>query len=273
MKRIAWPNIFLLTVLVLLTYIPFLFVVANSVKSDVQIAANPLNVLWTFHIQNYITAWNGLDQYLLNTVIVAIISVAVAIPIAASAGYAFATMHFKGKKILFYLFLGLLMIPWTLTLIPLFVEIKTFDLYNTWWALIFPYAAGSQPLLVYLFRVFFEGLPEELFESARLDGASEIKILLRIVAPLSMPILMTGTVLMFINIWGEYLWPTIVLPNYKLLTVSPGLQTFLGDFGMTGHGAGAAYAGYVIAIVPMILFLLASMKYFVNGVTAGAVKG
>ena len=86
MKRIAWPNIFLLTVLVLLTYIPFLFVVANSVKSDAQIAANPLNVLWTFHIQNYITAWNGMDQYLLNTVIVAIISVAVAIPIAASAG-------------------------------------------------------------------------------------------------------------------------------------------------------------------------------------------
>lgn len=261
------------TILAILTYIPFLFVVENSAKSDTQIAHNPLNIVFGFHANNYVLAWNGMAPYLLNTIIVAVVSVAIAIPFAGAAGYVFATVRFKGMKYVFYAYLGLMMIPWTLTLIPLFLETKDFHLYNTWWALVFPYAAGSQPLLVYLFRVFFEGIPEDLFECARIDGASEIGILVRIVTPLSIPIIMTGIVLMFINIWGDYLWPSVVLPNYHLLTVSAGLQIFLGSFGATGHGAGAAFAGYVIAMLPIILFLLASMRYFVNGVTAGSVKG
>lgn len=260
-------------VLVILTYTPFMFVLANSVKSDTQIAHNTLNVLFTFHAQNYALALHGMLPYLINTVIVAAVAVLIAIPFAGAAGYAFASIRFKGKKIVFYAYLGLMMIPWTLTLIPLFLEMKDFHLYNTWWALVMPYAAGSQPLLVYLFRVFFEGIPEELFECARIDGASEIGILLRIVTPLSVPIIMTGVVLMLFNIWGDYLWPTVVLPNYHLLTVSPGLQVFLGSFGSTGHGAGAMFASYVIAMLPIIIFLLASMRYFVNGVTAGSVKG
>ncbi|UOF89630.1 carbohydrate ABC transporter permease [Fodinisporobacter ferrooxydans] len=273
MKRFSFGNIFSILLLVLFTYIPFFTVLENSIKSDTQIAANPLGILWTFHSGNYMSAWNGMVRYLGNTVIVAIISVMIAIPVAAAAGYVFATMRFRGKTLLFYCFLGLLMIPWTLTLIPLFLEVKTFHLYGTWWALILPYAAGSQPLLVYLFRVFFEGIPEELFESARLDGCSEFGILLRIVTPLSVPILLTGTVLMFINIWGDYLWPTVAISDYHLFTVSAGLQTYLGSFGQSGHGAGAAYAAYLLAMGPIILLLLGSMKYFVNGVTAGAVKG
>ncbi|WP_407639958.1 carbohydrate ABC transporter permease [Alicyclobacillus vulcanalis] len=121
--------------------------------------------------------------------------------------------------------------------------------------------------------MFFEGLPAELFESARIDGCTDFGILIRIIFPLSLPVFITATVLMFINIWGDYLWPDIVLPNYKLLTVSPGLETFLGSFGATGHGQGAAFAANVLAMAPIVIFLVLTMRYFVNGVTSGAVKG
>ena len=273
MSRTSWKTIIPVGLFIVLTYIPFAFIVGNSVKSDAQIAQNPLSILWTFHVQNYEMAWNGIDRYLLNTVLVGLASVCVAIPFAAGAGYSFASMNFRFKKVLFYCFIGLMMIPWSLTLIPLFVEIKNMGMYGTWWGLILPYAAGSQPLLIYLFRIFFEGIPDELFESARIDGASELRILVRIVSPMSLPVFVTGILLMFINIWGDYLWPSIVLPNYHLLTISAGLQTFLGTFGYTGLGAGAAYAGYVIATLPIVIFVVAAMRNFINGITAGSMKG
>ncbi|SIS92472.1 ABC transporter permease family protein [Alicyclobacillus vulcanalis] len=136
-------NYTVLTILLVMTYIPFLQVVANSVKSDAQLASHPLGVLLTFHYQNYVTAWDGMWGYLLNTVIVAGASVLIGVPFAAAAGYVFATSKLRLVKYAFYAFLALTMIPSTLTLIPLFVEVKTFGLYNTWLALMLPYAAGS----------------------------------------------------------------------------------------------------------------------------------
>jgi ABC-type glycerol-3-phosphate transport system permease component len=259
-------------ILLILTYIPFLFVLANSFKSDAQIAQHPFAILLTLHISNYLTAWNGMAWYLGNTIIVAALSVLVGIPAAVMGGYAFAQLNFRGKQVLFYAYLGLLMIPWTLTLIPLFLEAKTLHLFGTWAALILPYAAGSQPLLVFLFRVFFEGIPHELYDSARIDGSNEVQIITRIVAPLSVPVLLTGAILMCISIWGDYLWPTVVLPDYHRFTVSPGLQTFIGYFGYSGSGAGPVFAAYVLTMGPVMLLVGGTMKYFVSGVTSGAVK-
>jgi ABC-type glycerol-3-phosphate transport system permease component len=211
-------------------------------------------------------------MYLENTVIVAAESMAIGISAAAMGGYAFAQLRFKGKELLFYTYLGLLMIPWSLTLIPLFMEVKSFGLFGSSWALVLPYAAGSQPLLVFLFRVFFEGLPHELYESARMDGCSEVLILWRIVAPLSKPVLLTGAVLMSVSIWGDYLWPTVVLTDYHSFTVSAGLETFLSTFGMSGQGAGPGFAAFVLAMLPIVALVTGTMKYFVRGVTSGAVK-
>jgi ABC-type glycerol-3-phosphate transport system permease component len=259
-------------VLVVLTYIPFVFVLANSVKSSPQFAAHPFALMWTFHLSNYLLAWKGMARYIGNTVLVAAVAVAIGVPSAAGAGYVFAEGRFRGKEALFYAYVGLLMIPWTLTLIPLFVEIKDFGIYNTWLALILPYAAGSQPLLVFLFRVFFEGIPDELYQSARIDGCSEAGVLLRIVAPLSIPVFITGTLLMCISVWGDYLWPTVALANYHLYTVSAGLETFLGTFGLTSQGIGPAFAAEILTMVPIIALIVVGMKYFVSGVTSGALK-
>jgi ABC-type glycerol-3-phosphate transport system permease component len=261
-----------IAILIVLTYIPFFFVLANSLKSDAEVAQHPFALLLTFHGDNYVTAWNGMARYIVNTVLVAAVSILIGVPAAAMGGYAFAQLTFRGKQLVFYAYLGLLMIPWTLTLIPLFLEIKSFGLFGTWGALILPYAAGSQPLLVFLFRVFFEGIPHDIYDSARIDGSSELQILTKIVAPLSIPVLLTGAILMCINIWGDYLWPTVVLPDFHKYTVSAGLQTFLGEFGFSGQGAGPGFAAYILAMAPIILLVAGTMKYFVNGVTSGAVK-
>ena len=255
-----------------LTYIPLLFVLSNSLKSTEQFIMAPFALFQSFRWQNYAVAWGGVALYLRNTLMVAALSVLIGIPSAAVAAYGFAQWHFKGKQLLFIAYLGLLMIPWTLTLIPLFVEMKTLGLFNSWWALIFSYASGSQPLLVFLFRTFFEGVPVELIESGRLDGCSEGGILIRIVAPLSIPVLFTGMILMFVSIWGDYIWPLVVLPDYHMLTISAGLQLFVSNFGNTGHGLGPEFAAYVIAMAPIIVVISVAMKYFVNGVTNGALK-
>lgn len=259
-------------ILLILTYIPLLFVLSNSLKSTEQFVMNPFSLFSAFRWHNYLVAWGGVSEYLRNTVVVAVVSVLLGVPSAAIAAYGFSQWHFRGKQLLFVAYLGLLMIPWTLTLIPLFVEMKSLGLFNSWWALILSYASGNQPLLVFLLRTFFEGVPMELVESGRLDGCSEAGVLVRIVAPLSIPVLFTGMILMFVSIWGDYIWPLVVLPNYHLLTISAGLQLFVSNFGNTGHGLGPEFAAYVIAMAPIIIVISVAMKYFVNGVTNGALK-
>ena len=161
---------------------------------------------------------------------------------------------------------------WTLTIIPLFLMIKTFGFYGSWWALILPYAASAQPLLVLLFRGFFEQIPRELLQSARLDGAREWQVLLKVVAPLTRPIILTGTILMTINIWGDYLWPVIVLQDYRKYTISAGLQEFVSNMGIAGNGTGAVFAAYLITMLPLFILVGFSMRYFVAGITEGALK-
>jgi ABC-type glycerol-3-phosphate transport system permease component len=217
-----------------------------------------------------VTAACGIAGYLGNTAIVGAVTVALAVPCAALAAYGFAQSSFRGRESLFYLYLGLLMVPTTLTLIPLFVEVKSLGMFDNWGALILPYAAAAQPLLVLLMRVFFEGISAEIFHAARIDGASELQIIRKVVVPLSRPILLTGTVIVAVSVWGDYLWPTIVLPDTAKLTISAGMQTFTGALGSLGSGAGVAFAAYVLTMLPLFALVAVTMKHFVAGVTAGS---
>jgi ABC-type glycerol-3-phosphate transport system permease component len=259
------------TALVLiLTYLPLLLILSNSLRTPSSLAhASPFALFTQFDVANYRAAADGVWPYLLNTVIVTAIAVVIGVPVAALAAYGFATMKFRGRELLFAAFLGLLLIPWTLTLIPLFAEMKDFRLYANWGALVLPYAAGAQPLLIFLDRAFFEGIPPEILMSARLDGASEIQVLRKIVVPLARPVLLMGVILMAISTWGDYIWPQVVLPDTSRLTISPGLQIFVGSFGVSGQGGGALFAAYVVAIVPLLVLVGASMRQFVTGVTSG----
>jgi len=266
-----WVLLAAVLIVLALTYIPFLIVLNNSFKSSGQFIAHPFGVSLNLHFHNYVTAFKGVDEYLLNTIIVAAVSVIIGVPAGALGAYAFAKMEFRGKGVVFVGYLGLLMVPWTLTLIPLFVEIQRYQLFNTWWALVLPYAAGAQPLNLFLFRTFFEQIPDELYQSARVDGCGELAVLRRIVTPLAMPVLLTGAVLMFVDAWGDYLWPQLVLRDNGLLTASAGLESFVGTFSL-GGGIGPEFAAYVIVMLPIMLLVAGMMKYFVAGTTQGALN-
>ncbi len=259
--------------LVVMTYFPIVFVLSNSLKTGKNLVTSGVFALFTqFDAQNYATAWSGIDTSLLNTVIVALLSVAIGVTAAALGAYAFSELQFRGKGVLFMAYLGLLMIPWTLTIIPLFLMIRQLGLFNSMWALVLPYAASAQPLLVLLFRGFFEQIPRDLLQSARVDGAKERQVLLRVVAPLTRPIILTGTILMTINIWGDYIWPEVAIQDYHHYTISAGLQEFISSLNMSGSSAGAVFAAYMIALLPLVVLVAFTMRYFVSGLTEGALK-
>src|SRR5206468_11962178 len=133
-----------------------------------------------FDYHYYAQAWSGVSRPLVNTIIVAAASIALGVTAAALGAYAFSQLRFRGKELLFLAYLALLLIPSTLTLIPLFLTIQKLHFFNTWWALILPYAATAQPLLVLIFRGFFDQIPRELLESARVDVCSEFPVRARI---------------------------------------------------------------------------------------------
>jgi ABC-type glycerol-3-phosphate transport system permease component len=272
-RSYGWVSALTGAVIVAMTYFPLVFVVSNSLKSGNNIFSSGVFSLFTqFDYRNYVTAWSGVSQNLLNTIIVALASVVVGVTAAAAGAYAFSQLRFRGKGLLFMAYVGLLLIPATLTLIPLFLTIQKLHLFNTWWALILPYAATAQPLLVLIFRGFFDQIPREILESARIDGCSEPRVMLRIVAPLTRPVLLTGTILVTINVWGDYLWPTIVIQDPHRITISAGVQQFVGSFGLNISGGGAVFAAFVIATLPMFALIGLTMRYFVSGLTEGATK-
>lgn len=260
-------------VIVVMTYFPIIFVASNSLKSGKGIFSSGVFSLFTeFDYQNYLTAWSGVSRQLGNTVVVAALSVAVGVTAAALGAYALSQLRFRGKELLFLAYVALLLVPWTLTLIPLFLTIEKLHLFNSWWALVLPYAASAQPLLVLIFRGFFDQIPRELLESARVDGCTERQVLLRIVAPLTRPVLLTGTILVTTNVWGDYLWPTIVIQNPAKTTISAGVEQFVGSFGLNLSNGGAVFAAFVIATFPMFVLVGFTMRYFVSGLTEGAMK-
>jgi ABC-type glycerol-3-phosphate transport system permease component len=272
-RRYAWLTAAAGAVLVVMTYFPTIFVLSNSFKTGQRIYSSDVFSLFTqFDYHNYLTAWSGVSRQLLNTIIVAAVAIAIGVSAAALGAYAFSQLRFRGKGLLFMAYVALLLIPSTLTLIPLFLTIQKLHFFNTWWALILPYAATAQPLLVLIFRGFFEQIPRELLESARVDGAAERQVLTRVVVPLTRPVLLTGAILVTINVWGDYLWPTIVIQDPSKITISAGVQEFVGSFGTNLSQGGAVFAAFIIATAPMFLLVGVTMRYFVSGLTEGATK-
>ena len=272
--RYRWITAAAGAVIVILTYFPLVFVLSNSLKSGQGIygGSGVFSLFTQFDAHNYALAWTGVSHQLLNTIIVAAAAIVIGVTAAALGAYTFSQLRFRGKELLFLAYVALLFVPTTLTLIPLFLTIQKLHFFNTWWALILPYAASAQPLLVLLFRGFFEQIPRELLESARVDGSTESQVLARIVVPLTRPVLLTGAILVTINVWGDYLWPTIVIQDPAKITISAGVQQFVGSFGTNLSNGSAVFAAFVLATVPMFILVGFSMRYFVSGLTEGATK-
>ena len=172
---------------------------------------------------------------------------------------------------LFLMLLALLMIPGILTLVPAFLLVKRLGLMNTYGALILPYIAGGQIFAIFVMRSFFASLPEELFESARIDGANTFRLYSSICLPLSKPILVTIAIMNILGTWNDYIWPLVTIPDGKRWTISVGIVSFGSQY-LGTESWGPMYAGYVLASLPLIILFVFTMRYFIAGLTSGAIK-
>ncbi len=256
--------------LLFLTMIPYMVMVIRSFKSLNQVGISQVFPTLPLHYGNYINAWNSISRFMLNSVIVVVFTLIGVLILSTITGYVFARYNFPGREFLFWLVMALLMIPGIVSLIPLFVLVASdLRLKDNYLGLLFPYWAGGQVFAIFVLRTFFGSLPEELYESARLDGAGHLRLYWNITLPLSGPILSVIAILNILGTWNDYIWPLLILTNVKMRTVTIGL-TFLRDTAFPRPGV--EMAAYVIASIPMFLLFLATMRTFIRGITAGALK-
>jgi ABC-type glycerol-3-phosphate transport system permease component len=261
--------IFILVGLGVFTFFPVLMLLQLSVKDLQQMADSMWLPALPLHLNNYARAIGVIGPYMLNSVVFVLGTTTISIFFSTLSAYAFARYNFPGTGFLYLLVLALLMIPGVLTLIPSFVVVVSLKLNNTLLGVWLPLAAGAQAFQIIVLRTFFASLPNELFEAARLDGASEKRMLLNIALPLSQPMLLTIIVLQCFGVWNEYVWPIMVLSNPDLYPVIIGVLR-LGEF--IARDLGAQYAAQVIAGLPMLLLFVFTSRSFIRGLTSGAIK-
>jgi ABC-type glycerol-3-phosphate transport system permease component len=261
--------VIVLVILVLLTFYPFVFMVITSLKTLKQYRANFWLPAWPVHLENYADAWQAVAPYMLNSIVVTVVSTIGVVCVSCLAAFAFARMSFPGRELLYYLVIFLLMVPAVLALVPTFLLIKNVGLMDTLWALILPYIAAGQVLAIFIMRSFFASLPEELFEAARIDGAGEIWVFFNIAVPLVRPVLVTIAILQVLSSWNDFLWPFLVIKSDSLKTLVVGLVGFEGRFS-TDYGP--LMAGYAIASIPLLILFLVAMRSFIEGLSQGALK-
>ncbi|MDA8194504.1 MAG: carbohydrate ABC transporter permease [Thermaerobacter sp.] len=269
-KRQWVVHVVLITML-FLTFLPYLFMVMTSTKTNAQMVHQTWIPTWPIAWANYAGAWGLVSRDIVNTLIVAGTSIAGILTTATLAAYAFARLRFRGKEVLYMLILALLMVPSVLMLIPLYLEIVTMRLTNNYFGLILPYIAMGQPFTILLTRGAIATLPEELFEAARLDGASEWIALRAIAVPLIGPVLISAGIMNFLTIWNDYVLPFVVMNDPNKWTVSLGVAQLQASFGVTPQW-GVVFAGYVIATIPLLVIFVLGMRYFVRGLTSASLS-
>ncbi|WP_103131073.1 carbohydrate ABC transporter permease [Deinococcus aerius] len=264
----------ILIALGLLALFPLYFTTVNSFKDRVQYAENLLNVPTRLHPENYALAWAQVQGPLVNSVVVTVTSVLATLILASLSAYAFALMDFPGRHLLFALTFALLLVPDFLTLIPLYVQIRNLTLPSNYLAIILPTVAVGQPFAILVLRAAFEAIPRDMLEAARLDGAGHLQLLRRIVLPISLPVLISVAIIRLVPVWNEYLLPSLVLDEaHRTLPVA--LVNFQGGGAATAvtPNYGALMASYVLAAVPLLVLFAFLMRYYIQGVTSGGVKG
>ena len=262
-----------LLVLALFSLFPVYFSVVNSFKSSLQYAENLLNLPGTLHPENYGVAWGQIRGPLLNSVIVTLSSVVATVIFAVLSAYALALIDFPGRRLLFGLIFALLLVPDFLTLIPLYVQIKSLDLPSNYLSIILPTVAAGQPFAILVLYAAFRAMPRDMLEAARLDGAGHLALLWSIVLPLSLPILVSVSIIRLVPVWNDFLLPSLVLDEAHR-TIPVALVGFQGGGSATSAtpNYGALMASYVISALPLVFLFFFLMRYYVQGVTSGGVK-
>jgi ABC-type glycerol-3-phosphate transport system permease component len=258
-----------LAVLALVTFVPILTLVNLSFKDVYQFGANPMGITFPLVLENYAMAWKFMRDPLWHNLVVGVVSTAASLSMAALTAFVFARHQFPGRDLFFFAFLLILFVPGTVLLVPTFQLMVNFQLQNTLWALILPYSA-HQSLMIFVLHSFFADLPADMFDAANVDGASTLAQFRHIGIPLALPALSAMAIFQVWWIWNDYAWPTLVANTEGARTAVTGVIYF--NDGMYRPEPGAGMAAAVIAALPMVMLFIFTMRTFVAGLTAGAVK-
>jgi ABC-type glycerol-3-phosphate transport system permease component len=251
---------------------PLLFMLLTALKTDEQYLEDTLGLPWPISFGNFSEALHGGDFFiwLKNSAIMTVGAVAVSTLAAALCAFAIAQMRFRAQNLLLSVNIALLIVPPVVLLIPLFAQFADLGLISTYRGVIAIYAGLTAPFSVYLLTSFFRTIPAELIESAMADGASHFRVLWQIIAPLSAPALVTLVVVNSLWVWNELLIALVFLPEDRLKTLMVGVTVFQGRYSLD---VPVLMAGMLLASVPMLVLYLIGQRFFIRGLTAGAIKG
>ena len=261
----------ILTLGLIAMIMPFVWMILGSFKTDAEIRSNPTGFLpQNPTVENYETLFGRLDftTFFINSVVVAVFVTLGNIVFCSMIGYALAKLQFRGKKLLFALVIGTLMVPGVVTFVPLFVLIANMGLVNSYPGLILPFLVS--PLGVFLMRQFMLSLPDELIEAARIDGAGEWRIFLRVIMPMCGPAIATLTILTFLASWNNFLWPLVVATKEDMYTLPVALALY--SVSQNAARYGLMMAGAVVVVVPILIVFVFLQRYFVQGIALTGIK-
>lgn len=260
-------------VVTLLCAVPLYWLILSSFK-PIDLLAQVSLIPPEVTLQNYAEAFDSMvPRWLLNTILIAVFTTALGLVVATLAAFGFARYAFRGKTVLFALVIASLAIPEYASVLPTFAIMRQLGLLNTYAAVVLPMAANA--LVLFLLRQYFSQLPGELFDAARIDGASEFRVFWSVALPLVRPGLGAAGLILFLSSWNAYLLPLVMMSRTEEFTIPVGLA-FLHSQLNTGYMEvspwGAVTAGTVLSILPLIICLMLMQRHFVAGLTAGAVK-
>ena len=275
MRRFKFSRIltyFILTVWSLIVLFPIWTLIINSLKIQKEIFANPFGLPSHITLNGYIAAWTQgrFDLYFFNTIFVTVTSLVLIMAFGSLAAYALAKWKSWVTRFLYIFFIAGLMIPIRLGTIDLVRMMKALGLLNTLWSLIPVYVAMGMPISTFVLTAFIESLPNEMFDAARVDGASEWNIYISIVLPLLRPALATVAIFNMIKVWNDFWFPLVFIRAQQSRTIALGVSLLFGEYQTDWNKALSVLS---LAAVPMLLLYILLSREFIKGLTAGAVKG
>ncbi|MBE5815538.1 MAG: carbohydrate ABC transporter permease [Clostridiales bacterium] len=255
----------------LFTLIPFVWMISSSLKLDREVFVYPIRwIPEVFHWENYTLIWQKvpLVTYFKNTAFIAIVVTFLQTLTSSFAAYAFAKLHFKGRDVLFMAYIATIAVPWQAYMLPQFIMMRSMGLYDTLWAMVVLQAFSA--FGVFLMRQFYQSIPTELCEAARIDGLSEYGIWARIMLPLSKAAIATLVIFTFVGTWNDYMGPMIYLTRDVNKTIQVGLRRFIQENSSDYH---LIMAASLCSLLPVSVVFLCLQKYFIEGIATSGLKG
>ncbi len=261
-----------LVLLLVITFFPFLMMVNMSLKPTVLISTDFLGFPADPYWENFRKALQFVGRPILNSLLICGSALMCILVNVILSGYTFARLRFKGKKFLYSIIVAVMMVPVTVTIVPQYLIVSKLGIVNTYWALILPYIASQLVIGIILARPTIEQMPIELFDAAKIDGASELQTMVRIALPLLKPTLITAGIQAVVAMYNDYIWPTIAL------TGGDEMKTFCqivynNSQGFVRTDIGQLCAAFILGTIPLMVITCSCLKYYLEGMVAGAVKG